>query len=154
MARSRGTTLWRTQNFLRDPKLVDRLVRMADVGPKDVVYDLGAGTGVITDTLARRGARVIAIERDRHLYSRLQQRFAERTNVDVRHAVLGEQAFLFGDRKWRGVGQRDVAEDRLGHLGPCALRERAERKLALHRAEQRRRSGARLQETAAADGTP
>lgn len=88
MARSRGTTLWRTQNFLRDPKLVDRLVRMAGIGPKEVVYDLGAGTGVITEALAQHGARVIAIERDPRLHSRLQQRFAGRANVDVRHADI------------------------------------------------------------------
>lgn len=89
MARSRST-LWRTQNFLRDPNLVERLVRRADIGSADVVYDLGAGTGVITEALARRGARVIAIERDSRLSSRLRRRVAGRPNVEVRNAdILG-----------------------------------------------------------------
>lgn len=89
MARSRST-LWRTQNFLRDPKLVERLVRRADIRPTDVVYDLGAGTGVITDALARRAARVVAIERDPRLYASLRRRFADRPNVAVRRADILE----------------------------------------------------------------
>lgn len=89
MAPSRST-LWRTQNFLRDPKLIERLVRRADIRPTDVVYDLGAGTGVLTEALARRGARVIAIERDPRLYASLRRRFAARPNIEVRRANILE----------------------------------------------------------------
>jgi 23S rRNA (adenine-N6)-dimethyltransferase len=89
MARSRPT-LWRTQNFLRDPKLVQMLVRRADIRPRDVVYDLGAGTGIITEALSRRGARVIAIEGDPRLYAALRRRFARRPNVRVRRADILE----------------------------------------------------------------
>ena len=84
------STLWRTQNFLRDPKLVERIVRRADIRPTDVVYDLGAGTGVLTDGLARRAERVIAIERDPRLYASLHRRFAEHPNVEVRRADILE----------------------------------------------------------------
>ncbi len=87
MARTRST-LWRTQNFLRDPELVEHLVRSAGIAPSDVVYDLGAGTGVLTEALARRGARVVAIERDPTLCSWLRRRFADRANVSVRRADI------------------------------------------------------------------
>ena len=37
-------------------------------------------------------------------------------DLDVGHAVLGEEALLLGDDQRRGIDQRDVAEDRLRHL--------------------------------------
>lgn len=42
----------------------------------DLVLDLGAGAGALTAALARAGARVVAVERDPRLASRLRRRFA------------------------------------------------------------------------------
>jgi 23S rRNA (adenine-N6)-dimethyltransferase len=83
-----GPTLWRTQNFLRDPQLVERLVTNAAIKRSDVVYDLGAGSGSLTAALARRGARVIAIEKDPALVARLRRRFATQPNIVVRQADI------------------------------------------------------------------
>jgi 23S rRNA (adenine-N6)-dimethyltransferase len=88
MARSSESTLWRTQNFLRDRRLAKRLVSRAKIGPGDVVYDLGAGGGVLTEALARLAARVIAVERDPELVARLRARFRSRANVEIRHADI------------------------------------------------------------------
>jgi 23S rRNA (adenine-N6)-dimethyltransferase len=41
---------------------VTRLVTLADVGPGDLVLDIGAGSGAITQELVRVGARVVAVE--------------------------------------------------------------------------------------------
>ena len=88
MARRDRSTLWRTQNFLRDPKLVEAIVGRADIGKTDTVYDLGAGRGAITNALARRAGRVVAIEKDPRLFERLRARFADGGKVDVRHADI------------------------------------------------------------------
>ena len=80
---TKRANLWRTQNFIRDPALIERLVRDSGVRPRDTVYDLGAGTGNLTDALARRARRVIAVEMDPTLAARLRQRFADRPNVTV-----------------------------------------------------------------------
>ena len=82
------STLWRTQNFLRDRTLVLRLVSRAKIAPTDVVYDLGAGGGILTDALARRAGRVIALEKDPALVTRLKARFHDRPNVEIRHADI------------------------------------------------------------------
>ncbi len=68
-------------------------------------------------------------------------------NLDVRHAVLGEEAFLLGDEQWRRVGERDEAERGFGDfrtVGEC--HRHAERKLRIDRAQQRGGARARFQE--------
>lgn len=63
--------------------LAARLVAEADVDPDDLVFDLGAGHGAITEALAARGARTIAVERDPKLVRQLQRRFAGTARVRV-----------------------------------------------------------------------
>jgi SAM-dependent methyltransferase len=48
--------------------MVDKLLTVAEVTPKDIVYDLGAGDGVIAITAAKRfGARSVGIEYDQKM---------------------------------------------------------------------------------------
>jgi len=75
---------WRTQNTLADPSLAAKLVALSQLGPRDVVYDLGAGSGVLTAALARRSSRVMAIEGDAALVRRLRRRFHDVPSVVVR----------------------------------------------------------------------
>jgi SAM-dependent methyltransferase len=42
--------------------LVERMLAMAQVGPRDVVYDLGSGDGRMVIAAARRGARAVGVE--------------------------------------------------------------------------------------------
>ena len=71
------------QNFLRSPKLARRLVGMSTIGPSDTVYEIGAGTGIITAALARVASHVIAIEKDPELVRRLRERFRPLDNVEI-----------------------------------------------------------------------
>lgn len=74
------------QNFLRDPRLVERLVRRAGIGPGDLVLEIGPGAGIITSCLAVCAGGVIAIEKDPLLAARLQRRFAGRPHVAIQAA--------------------------------------------------------------------
>ena len=55
------------QNFLLSEGLLSSLLDEAGVGPEDNVLEIGPGAGVMTSLLARRCARVLAIEVDRGL---------------------------------------------------------------------------------------
>jgi 16S rRNA (adenine1518-N6/adenine1519-N6)-dimethyltransferase len=55
------------QHFLRDPNILDVIGRLAELGPEDVVLEIGPGQGVLTRYLAERVARVRAVEIDRAL---------------------------------------------------------------------------------------
>jgi 16S rRNA (adenine1518-N6/adenine1519-N6)-dimethyltransferase len=55
------------QNFVADPNTVRRIARLAQVGPGSPVLEIGAGLGSLTLALAETGARVAAVELDRHV---------------------------------------------------------------------------------------
>jgi 23S rRNA (adenine-N6)-dimethyltransferase len=72
-----------SQNFLASSALAEQLVREAKVGRRDLVVEVGAGSGILTAALARRARRVLAIEIDPVWAARLRQRFAAWENVEV-----------------------------------------------------------------------
>jgi len=70
------------QNFLSDPNLLDAIVRDAELGEEDVVLEVGAGEGVLSERLATVAAHVHVIEIDRGLAPALAS-LAARGNVDL-----------------------------------------------------------------------
>jgi 23S rRNA (adenine-N6)-dimethyltransferase len=72
-----------SQNFLVDHRVIDGLVDGSGVTDGDLVVDVGAGNGLISQALARRGARVMAIERDPALAERLRAKFGTWPSVTV-----------------------------------------------------------------------
>lgn len=75
--------LQHSQNFLRDPELVQELIQKSSLCKEDTVIDIGAGKGIITELLAKSVKSVIAIEPDTNLYSYLQDKFKEYRNVHI-----------------------------------------------------------------------
>jgi 16S rRNA (adenine1518-N6/adenine1519-N6)-dimethyltransferase len=79
------------QNFLIDLNLLDLLVRAADVGPQDVVLEIGTGLGSLTTRLAQEAAAVVTVEID----SRLHQMAAEEFDTTgLRNITLLQQDAL------------------------------------------------------------
>ena len=68
------------QHFLADPNILGVIGRLAELGPDDVVLEIGPGEGVLTRYLAERVARVHAVEIDRELEPALRD---IAPNVDV-----------------------------------------------------------------------
>jgi 16S rRNA (adenine1518-N6/adenine1519-N6)-dimethyltransferase len=59
------------QNFVIDPNTIDRIIRVADVSPSDVVLEVGPGLGSLTLGLLPNVRAVIAVEIDDRLASQL-----------------------------------------------------------------------------------
>jgi len=70
------------QNFLADPNLLDAIVRDAALDAEDVVLEVGAGEGVLTERLAASVAHLHAVELDRGMERSLAS-LAARPNVDL-----------------------------------------------------------------------
>lgn len=69
------------QNFMHDPKALDKIVASAQLQASDTVVEVGAGTGALTAILAGAAERVFAIEVDQRLRTLLEERFDEAVNV-------------------------------------------------------------------------
>ncbi len=70
------------QNFLADPNLLDAIVRDAELSAEDVVLEVGAGEGVLSERLADAAAHLHAVEIDRRLEPALAG-LAARANVEL-----------------------------------------------------------------------
>ena len=79
-----------SQNFLVDHRAIDALVDGSGAGDGDLVVDIGAGNGLISAALVRRGAQVLAVERDPSLAERLRAKFATWPAVTVVEANVLE----------------------------------------------------------------
>src|SRR3990172_5778747 len=55
------------QNFLGDQAVLDGIARLAAPEGGETVLELGAGLGHLSARLLARGARVVAVERDRDM---------------------------------------------------------------------------------------
>lgn len=73
------------QNFLHDAAIVRAIVDVAAPTREDVVVEVGPGDGVLTDALAARAGRVVAIEKDARLIPVLSRRFGTQPHVTIMH---------------------------------------------------------------------
>lgn len=72
-----------SQYFLRSPGLIKELIGHSNINNRDVVYDIGAGSGVISSVLATRCKKVVAIEFEPRVAETLKQNMQEFRNVEV-----------------------------------------------------------------------
>jgi 16S rRNA (adenine1518-N6/adenine1519-N6)-dimethyltransferase len=72
------------QNFLHDQGIVRRIAESAAIGPDDTVLEIGPGLGILTEELAARAKRVVAVELDDRLAAYLPGVLPP--NVEVVHA--------------------------------------------------------------------
>jgi 16S rRNA (adenine1518-N6/adenine1519-N6)-dimethyltransferase len=71
------------QHFLVDENLLGVIDRFAELGPEDVVLEVGPGLGMLTNYLADRVAHVHAVELDRALEPPLRESLGGRENVEL-----------------------------------------------------------------------
>ena len=73
------------QNFLIDLNIHDLIVDAAEVGPNDVILEVGSGTGALTSLMAARGAVVVAVDVDPAMAKLTAEAVAGLPNVRVLH---------------------------------------------------------------------
>ena len=72
--------------------VVDAMLRMGNVGPQDYLIDLGSGDGRVVISAARRGARALGVDLDRHLLG-LANEAAKRDGVADRATFVEQNLF-------------------------------------------------------------
>lgn len=71
------------QHFMHNKQLIQDIVAQAQIEQHETVVDLGAGKGAITQALAERAGKVIAVEYDARLIDRLKQKTQSCSNVKI-----------------------------------------------------------------------
>lgn len=72
-----------SQHFLRGPKLAGFLIGHSSIKKRDIVIDIGAGSGVISAALAKRCKQVIAVEPDPDTAELLRKNVGKLANVEI-----------------------------------------------------------------------
>lgn len=77
------------QHFLSDRNILNNIADAAEIQSGESVLEVGPGLGALTEVLAERARRVVAIEVDRDLIAGLRDRFTSSSHVAiVEHDVL------------------------------------------------------------------
>ena len=71
------------QNFLIDVNLVEYIARSAELDEKDVVLEVGAGTGGMTAFLVKDAGHVISVELDENVFPLAQEAVKDADNVTL-----------------------------------------------------------------------
>ena len=69
------------QNFLSDKNLLEQIVKKSGVMSDDVVVEIGAGKGALTEYLSKNAKKVYSFEIDVDLFEYLEEKFAN-SNVE------------------------------------------------------------------------
>jgi 16S rRNA (adenine1518-N6/adenine1519-N6)-dimethyltransferase len=72
-----------SQNFLVNFKVIEKIIRAADLSPDDNVVEVGPGLGILTRELAKHVSHVHAIELDRDLIPILQKELTTFSNINL-----------------------------------------------------------------------
>ncbi|OGC62944.1 ribosomal RNA small subunit methyltransferase A [candidate division WWE3 bacterium RIFOXYA2_FULL_46_9] len=71
------------QNFLQDTTVANMMIEELSLTDNDFVIEIGPGTGVLTDRLAKLNCTVLAVEYDPRLVAQLTARYSNNKNITV-----------------------------------------------------------------------
>jgi 16S rRNA (adenine1518-N6/adenine1519-N6)-dimethyltransferase len=71
------------QNFLADPKILDRIEEVVQCPSGDSLLEVGGGYGALTERLSRKGNPLTVVEPDHKLFAMLERKFKGQGNVTL-----------------------------------------------------------------------
>ena len=71
------------QSFLEDKNAINKIIRISDIQENDIVFEIGAGVGLMTESIAKRAGKVIALEIDPKMVAILRERMAPYHHVEI-----------------------------------------------------------------------
>lgn len=73
------------QNFLKNPQIVEKIIKASEITKDDTIIEIGPGTGILTEQLVKTGAKVFAIEKDFDLIRKLKKNIGSPKNLKIIH---------------------------------------------------------------------
>ncbi|MCX6731485.1 MAG: 16S rRNA (adenine(1518)-N(6)/adenine(1519)-N(6))-dimethyltransferase RsmA, partial [Candidatus Parcubacteria bacterium] len=92
------------QNFLTSQKIIDEIIKAADIKPNDIILEVGPGKGILTEALLKTGAKIIAVEKDKRFVDFLREKFSGVKNLKIIHNdILKSQISNLKSQKYKIV---------------------------------------------------
>jgi len=76
------------QNFIIDPEITKKIVKVAELTKQDQVLEIGPGIGTLTQALAESSANVVSVEIDDRLIPILDATLSEYKNIQIIHGDI------------------------------------------------------------------
>ncbi len=70
-----------SQNFYTNKTNLQRIIKLSNINSNDIVLDIGAGTGILTEELSKYAKKVISYELDEKYFYVLEEKFSGFSNV-------------------------------------------------------------------------
>ena len=106
------------QHFLVDLNLMRLLVDAAQIRPSDVVLEIGAGTGSLTEALVEQAGHVVTVELDPTLAGIAQSRLGQAGNVQIINADVLSGKGTINPAVTEAVTEAQARLGRIGPIGP------------------------------------
>ena len=71
------------QNFLIDRIVLRRIIKAANISPRDTILEIGPGLGVLTQELAKKAKQVVVVEKDPKMIEILKETLKDFKNVEI-----------------------------------------------------------------------
>ena len=71
------------QNFLTDKNILNKIIKAANLSSRDIVIEIGSGLGTLTQGLAKKAGKVVALEIDKKLHNISQKILQGHKNVEL-----------------------------------------------------------------------
>ena len=72
------------QNFLVDNNIIDKIVKIGNISDKNIVLEIGPGTGNLTNKISSQKPKIIfAVEKDKNLCEQIKIRFTKFKNIKI-----------------------------------------------------------------------
>ncbi len=93
------------QNFLQDEEVIGKILDGSDIGPEDLVIEVGPGSGALTVEAARRAGRLVAVELDSRLIPVLKAALVNADNAEIINGDILKTDIAALIRDNRGTGK-------------------------------------------------
>ncbi len=101
------------QNFLHDKTVLEKIIEAGEVSKNDLVIEIGAGRGALTEELIKHAGFVKALEIDNDLIPVLRAKFRNTKNLEIIHTDV---------LKYQIDGRRDAQFGRLKAIPQSRLK--------------------------------
>ncbi|TRZ76926.1 MAG: ribosomal RNA small subunit methyltransferase A [Deltaproteobacteria bacterium] len=81
------------QSFLEDRNAINKIIRISNIQEDDIIVEIGAGVGLMTEAIAKQARKVIALDIDPRMVGILKKRMAPYRHVDIVQADVLEYDF-------------------------------------------------------------